>query len=64
MGPTHVPVRLRAMKRPTKTFEADFHEAEPLLGVTALESAGFTVDPASQTLKRLPAIPSKRAAAL
>jgi hypothetical protein len=49
MGPTHVPVRLRAMKRPAKTFEAD--------------SAGFTVDPASQTLKRLPAIPSKTAAA-
>jgi clan AA aspartic protease len=34
-------------------------DAEPLLGVTALESAGFTVDPASQTLKRLPAIPLK-----
>jgi hypothetical protein len=34
-------------------------DAEPLLGVTALESAGFTVDPGSQTLKRLPAIPLK-----
>ena len=124
MGLTHVPVRLRAMKRPAKAFEADLlvdtgatdclaptaalrrigvrpvgrmsyehadgtvheyefglvqiefmdeltagrvifgpDEAEPLLGVTALESAGFTVDPASQTLKRLPAIPLKRAAA-
>ncbi len=34
-------------------------DAEPLLGVTALESAGFTVDPVSQTLKRLPAISLK-----
>jgi predicted aspartyl protease len=32
---------------------------EPLLGVTALESAGFVVDPANQKLKRLPAIPLK-----
>ena len=34
-------------------------DVEPLLGVTALESAGITVDPATQTLKRLPAIPLK-----
>ncbi len=33
--------------------------AEPLLGVTALESVGILVDPANQTLKRLPAIPLK-----
>jgi clan AA aspartic protease len=33
---------------------------EPLLGVTALESVGITVDPANRTLKRLPAIPLKR----
>ena len=33
--------------------------AEPLLGVTALESVGILVDPASQRLKRLPAIPLK-----
>ena len=33
--------------------------AEPLLGVTALESVGFTIDPASRTLKKLPAIPLK-----
>lgn len=33
--------------------------AEPLLGVTALESVGITVDPANWTLKRLPAIPLK-----
>ena len=33
---------------------------EPLLGVTALESVGITVDPRTQTLKRLPAIPLKQ----
>jgi clan AA aspartic protease len=33
--------------------------AEPILGVTALESVGIVVDPASKTLKRLPAIPLK-----
>jgi len=32
---------------------------EPILGVTALESVGITVDPANKTLKRLPAIPLK-----
>ncbi|HEV8135337.1 MAG TPA: clan AA aspartic protease [Pyrinomonadaceae bacterium] len=32
---------------------------EPILGLTALESAGITVDPANQQLKRLPAIPLK-----
>ena len=34
--------------------------AEPILGVTALESVGITVDPANRTLKRLPAISLKR----
>src|SRR5262245_49029407 len=34
-------------------------DVEPLLGVTALESVGITIDPASHTLKRLPAIPLK-----
>jgi clan AA aspartic protease len=34
-------------------------DCEPLLGVTALESVGITVDPANRTLKRLPAIPLK-----
>jgi predicted aspartyl protease len=33
--------------------------AEPLLGVTALESVGIMVDSANKTLKRLPAIPLK-----
>ncbi|MGH2772728.1 MAG: clan AA aspartic protease [Actinomycetota bacterium] len=32
---------------------------EPLLGVTALESAGFELDPRTQRLKKLPAIPLK-----
>ena len=31
-------------------------DAEPLLGVTALESMGVEVDPLNQTLKRLPAV--------
>jgi clan AA aspartic protease len=34
-------------------------DAEPLLGVTALESVGITIDPANRGLKRLPAIPLK-----
>ena len=33
--------------------------AEPILGVTALESVGITVGPTTRTLKRLPAIPLK-----
>ena len=32
---------------------------EPILGVTALESIGFVVDPGTQTLKRLPAVSLK-----
>ena len=31
-------------------------DAEPLLGVTALESGGFEVDPRTQQLRQLPAI--------
>lgn len=31
-------------------------EADPLLGVTVLESIGTEVDPNSQTLKKLPAV--------
>jgi clan AA aspartic protease len=31
-------------------------DAEPILGVTALESVGIEVDPQSQRLKRLPAV--------
>jgi len=33
--------------------------SEPILGVTALESVGITVDPSNRTLERLPAIPLK-----
>ena len=38
----------------TVIFGSD--DAEPLLGVTALESAGIEVDPRNQRLKRLPAV--------
>ena len=38
--------------------------AEPLLGVTALESAGMVVDPSTQRLKRLPAVRLKLAATI
>ena len=31
----------------------------PILGVTAMESVGIAIDPANQTLKRLPAVPLK-----
>lgn len=31
-------------------------EAEPILGVTALESIGIEIDPRNQRLKRLPAV--------
>jgi hypothetical protein len=34
-------------------------DVEPLLGVTALESVGITVDPVNRAPKRLPAIPLK-----
>ena len=34
-------------------------KSEPLLGVTALESAGFVVDPVRQILKKTAAIPLK-----
>lgn len=34
--------------------------AEPILGVTALESVGIRADPTTKTLRRLPAIPLKR----
>ena len=38
----------------TILFGAD--DAEPILGVTALESVGIEVDPQNQRLKRLPAV--------
>jgi clan AA aspartic protease len=36
--------------------------AEPILGVLALEAVGVVVDPSSQKLKKLPALPLKRVA--
>ena len=33
----------------------------PILGVTAMESVGITIDPTTRTLKRLPAVPLKLA---
>ena len=45
----------------TILFGAD--DAEPLLGVTALESVGIEVDPLNQRLKRLPAVRLKGMAA-
>ena len=38
-------------------------DAEPLLGMVMLESLGFTIDPVTQTLKRLPLLPLKLLAA-
>ncbi len=35
-------------------------DAEPILGVVALENAGIAVDPVSRTLKRMTAKPLKR----
>jgi predicted aspartyl protease len=32
---------------------------EPILGVTVLESIGLIIDPTSQSLRRLPAVPLK-----
>ncbi len=34
-------------------------DAEPILGVTALESVGIAIDPKTQRLKRLPAVSLK-----
>ena len=42
----------------TVIFGAD--NAEPILGVTALESVGIEIDPRSQRLKRLPSVRLKR----
>ena len=38
-------------------------DAEPLLGMVMLESLGFTIDPVTQALKRLPLLPLKPLAA-
>lgn len=44
----------------TTIFAPD--DAEPILGVTALESVGIEVDPRTQRLKRLPAVRLKSSA--
>jgi clan AA aspartic protease len=44
---------MREIVGSTVIFRAD--DAEPILGVTALESVGIELDPRSQRLKRLPA---------
>jgi clan AA aspartic protease len=36
-------------------------DVEPILGVTALESTGISVNPKTQSLRKLPAIPLKAA---
>jgi len=38
-------------------------DSEPILGVIALESAGFIVDPINRTLRKLAALPLKRGVA-
>jgi predicted aspartyl protease len=35
---------------------AGIDDSEPFLGVTALEAAGVTIDPSTQTLRKLPAV--------
>ena len=35
-------------------------DTEPILGVTALESVGITIDPRTRTLRHLPAVPLKQ----
>lgn len=46
-----------ALGAPNGTFEPNFLVDT---GVTALESAGLTVDPATQQLRKLPAVPLKQ----
>lgn len=50
MGIIHVTAKVR------KDID---EKAEPILGVTALENAGIIVDPRTQELKQLAAIPLK-----
>ena len=53
----HVNVVLDEGRRVTGRVVSE--SGEPILGATALESAGITIDPANQTLKQLPAISLK-----
>ena len=55
-------VRLMELRKVARRFGHDMHSprtiltAEPLLGVTVLESAGIEVDPRNQHLKKLPSV--------
>lgn len=52
MGEQHVPIRI--------IFGPD--DSKPLLGVIALETAGYIVDPKNQAIRKLEARPLKRVA--
>jgi hypothetical protein len=52
MGEQHVPIRI--------IFGPD--GSAPILGVVALEVAGYIVDPKNQTIRKLEARPLKRVA--
>lgn len=54
MGLTHVTVQIRNLARTKPAYEA-----EPILGVVALENTAITVDPLTHTLKRPAAKPLK-----
>jgi clan AA aspartic protease len=55
----HVELRFLNDVVPTRIlFGPD--DSEPILGVIALESAGFIVDPMSRTLRKLAALPLKK----
>src|SRR5438876_6349685 len=72
MGAIHVPVVVQSLRGRFGLAQLRFldqmtagrvifgpDDVEPLLGLTPLESVGITVDPVSQTVKRLPAVPLK-----
>lgn len=42
------------LQRPDRELSKGEADAEPLLGVTALESVGIEIDPRNQKLTRLP----------
>ncbi len=54
MGVTHVTTRISNLAQ-----DAEPWEAEPLLGVVALENTGVVVDPVTRTLHRMHVRPLK-----
>jgi clan AA aspartic protease len=52
-------VEIRFMNEVTAGVIFASDNSEPILGVTALDSVGVSIDPGSRTLKRLPAISLK-----